>query len=104
MAIKSELQHEPDRRVVIDHENLEASGHAQQAQTQTEKRSRAGTNVSPMCTTPSWWTARQDALGVTVVIMSNLLTGTQEIREAFESHKAKGTKGIFDALLEDRAC
>jgi hypothetical protein len=43
-----------------------------------------------MCTTPSWWTARQGWLVVIpVASMRNLPTGTQETKNPFESHKAK---------------
>jgi hypothetical protein len=56
--------------------------------------------LPPMCTTPSWWTARQGWLVVIPIdSMSNLPPGTQETKNAFESHKAKGTKRIFEAAL-----
>jgi hypothetical protein len=53
--------------------------------------------LSPMCTTPSWWTARQGRLVIPIDSMSNLPTGTQETKNAFESHKAKVTNRIYEA-------
>jgi hypothetical protein len=92
------VQHEPDTRVIVDQEDVERPGCARERQRHDEEGSKVVSTLSPMCTTPSWWTARQGRLVVIPIdSMSNLPTGTQETKNAFESHKAKVTNRIYEA-------
>jgi hypothetical protein len=98
MAIDSELQHEPDRRVVIDQENLERSGRAQQSADSDRKMIQRRNQRLPHVHHPFVVDGASGTLvGAPIAIISNLLTGTQETKNAFESHKAKGSNRTIEA-------